>query len=255
MNPYQVLGIPNNATIDEAKKAYRKLAQRLHPDRNKALSAEAKFKAVQTAWETIQQGWAPPIQAPAPAPAHQYGTYDQATNRMYEGRTLRCTFKDTFMGAIIPVPGTMFVVKPPYGVIPGTTHRTRVQTLDGRGADFFDITWDVYDPNGFYKVEMIGGKPKLTARLIVTAAQVMARSEVTLPNINPQVSSLNVRLDAASELSVPFAGLHNGTGRDSLLLRIDTIYKNLKDERYDVLLDLKTMVDKALQHHKQSMFS
>ena len=52
-DPYDVLGIPRNATDDEIKKAYRKLAKKYHPDVNKEPDAEAKFKEVQNAYDMI----------------------------------------------------------------------------------------------------------------------------------------------------------------------------------------------------------
>lgn len=52
-DPYDVLGIPRNATDDEIKKAYRRLAKKYHPDVNKAADAEAKFKEIQNAYDMI----------------------------------------------------------------------------------------------------------------------------------------------------------------------------------------------------------
>lgn len=50
---YQILGISKNATADEIKRAYRKLALQYHPDRNKTKEAEDKFKEVTHAYEVL----------------------------------------------------------------------------------------------------------------------------------------------------------------------------------------------------------
>lgn len=50
---YKTLGISKTASEDEIKKAYRKLALKTHPDRNKAPDAEAQFKRVNEAFEVL----------------------------------------------------------------------------------------------------------------------------------------------------------------------------------------------------------
>ena len=52
---YEVLGVNRNATDDELKKAYRKLAKKYHPDANpdNKKEAEAKFKEVNEAYENL----------------------------------------------------------------------------------------------------------------------------------------------------------------------------------------------------------
>jgi molecular chaperone DnaJ len=51
---YQALGVPKNATAPEIKKAYRKLAQRFHPDANPGnKDAEERFKEMSAAYDVL----------------------------------------------------------------------------------------------------------------------------------------------------------------------------------------------------------
>ncbi|KRE54206.1 molecular chaperone DnaJ [Paenibacillus sp. Soil522] len=50
---YEVLGVGKDASEDEIKKSYRKLARQYHPDVNKAADAETKFKEVKEAYDVL----------------------------------------------------------------------------------------------------------------------------------------------------------------------------------------------------------
>lgn len=80
---YEVLNVSRNASKDEIKKAYRKLALKYHPDRNKSPEAEEKFKEISEAYAVLSD-------------EEKRMQYDQFG---HEGISDRYTWEDIFRGA------------------------------------------------------------------------------------------------------------------------------------------------------------
>ena len=52
-NYYEILGVDKKATVEEIKKAYKKLAMKYHPDKNSDPGAEDMFKSAAEAYEIL----------------------------------------------------------------------------------------------------------------------------------------------------------------------------------------------------------
>jgi hypothetical protein len=77
-----VLGLPFDATRDEAQRAFRRLAKQTHPD---AGGDAAAFRAVASAWAELGPALPTgrrPVPPPSPAPSPHERAYRPATTRL-----------------------------------------------------------------------------------------------------------------------------------------------------------------------------
>ncbi len=85
---YRVLGVPRNASEEEIKRAYRKLAMQYHPDRNpgKEAWANEKFKEINEAYGVLGD----------PEKRRQYDQFGTVGNigDIFSSRTTQTTFED-----------------------------------------------------------------------------------------------------------------------------------------------------------------
>ncbi len=73
---YQILGVVRNASEDDIRKAYRRLARKYHPDVSKETEAEERFKEVAEAYEVLRD-------------AQKRAAYDQLGSNWRAGQEFR----------------------------------------------------------------------------------------------------------------------------------------------------------------------
>jgi DnaJ-class molecular chaperone len=103
-NPYHILGISHNATKEETKTAYKKLAKIYHPDKNNG--DDTKFKEIQTAYETLTK----PIHTHTPRSTHPHPStifknifkhvFNETINKICINYTLVITLDELYHGCI-----------------------------------------------------------------------------------------------------------------------------------------------------------
>lgn len=108
---YTILELPNTATPEETKKRYRELAKKHHPDVSKDPGAEATFKKISEAYQTIQGGKDEPDPAEDWTGYHNRHVYDifnrNRNTKQYPSNNIdlhtTIPFKDAVQGCKIEI--------------------------------------------------------------------------------------------------------------------------------------------------------
>ena len=140
---YEVLGIAKSASADEIKKAYRKLALKYHPDRNKGdKAAEAKFKEAGEAYHILSD-------------KERRTNYNQFGHAAFEGAGGRGGFSNfDFTSAFSDIFGSD-IFDDFFEGFGGTRGRRRRRSSDFRGTDLrYDLSISLEDAYNGKKQEI-----------------------------------------------------------------------------------------------------
>ncbi len=140
---YEVLGVVKSSSVDEIKKAYRKLALKYHPDRNKGdKAAEAKFKEASEAYHILSD-------------KERRTNYNQFGHAAFEGAGGRGDFSNfDFTNAFSDIFGSD-IFDDFFEGFGGTRGRRRRRSSDFRGGDLrYDLSISLEDAYNGKKQEI-----------------------------------------------------------------------------------------------------
>ncbi len=98
---YSILEIPQSSTPEEAKKKYRELTKKYHPDINKEAGAEDKFKKINEAYQVVSSGKGTDREEPQYQSREPFNPFGGAVQQELSHIEMSTTisFKDSILGA------------------------------------------------------------------------------------------------------------------------------------------------------------
>lgn len=110
---YQILGLEKDCTVEDVRKAYRKLSLKVHPDKNKAPGAEDAFKAVSKAFQCLSDAESRKrydlVGSDEPVTHHRRASTARAYNGFYEDDfDPDEIFRNFFFGGMAPATTRQF---------------------------------------------------------------------------------------------------------------------------------------------------
>lgn len=212
---YQTLNVSENASQDEIKKSYRRLARQYHPDLNKTKEAEEKFKEINAAYEILSD-------------EEKRRQYDQFGDNMFGGQN----FSDF-----------------------ARSRRTSedlddiLSSIFGRGGFSQRFSQNSQGFSGFNFSNFSNFAPEnldMTVTLNVSVLDTLLGNKKQV-SVNNETFSLKIPIgvEEGEKIRVRNKGKMGQTGRGDLLLQIhieeDEIYRREKDDIIQIFdLPLKT---------------
>ncbi len=209
---YQTLNVSENASQDEIKKSYRRLARQYHPDLNKTKEAEEKFKEINAAYEILSD-------------EKKRRQYDQFGDNMFGGQNFSDFARSR--GASEDLDDIL-------------------SSIFGRGGFSQRFSQNSQGFSGFNFSNFAPEDLDMTATLNVSVLDTLLGNKKQV-SINNETFSLKIPIgvEEGEKIKVRNKGKTGRMGRGDLFLQIhieeDEIYKREKDDIIQIFdLPLKT---------------
>ncbi|GAA8467529.1 DnaJ family protein [Helicobacter pylori] len=209
---YQTLDVSENASQDEIKKSYRRLARKYHPDLNKTKEAEEKFKEINAAYEILSD-------------EEKRRQYDQFGDNMFGGQNFSDFARSRSASEDLD---------------------DILSSIFGRGGFSQRFSQNSQGFSGFNFSNFAPENLDITATLNVSVLDTLLGNKKQV-SVNNETFSLKIPIgvEEGEKIRVRNKGKMGRTGRGDLLLQIhieeDEIYKREKDDIIQIFdLPLKT---------------
>ncbi|GAA9863328.1 DnaJ family protein [Helicobacter pylori] len=209
---YQTLDVSENASQDEIKKSYRRLARKYHPDLNKTKEAEEKFKEINAAYEILSD-------------EEKRRQYDQFGDNMFGGQNFSDFARSRSASEDLD---------------------DILSSIFGRGGFSQRFSQNSQGFSGFNFSNFAHEDLDITTTLNVSVLDTLLGNKKQV-SINNETFSLKIPIgvEEGEKIRVRNKGKMGRTGRGDLLLQIhieeDEIYRHEKDDIIQIFdLPLKT---------------